>query len=89
MHSFRGLLRSCLAHSVHCVPWYSGTGWTVGMEVLRVGCFRTFPFCPLCPMVQWDGMDSWDSGSESGMLYDVPILSIVSHGTVGWEGQLG
>ena len=56
------------SHSVHCVPWYSGTGWTVGIVVVRVGCFRTFPFCPLCPMVQWDGMDSWDGGTENGML---------------------
>ena len=38
------------------------------MVVLRVGCFRTFPFCPLCAMVQWDRMDNRDGGTESGML---------------------
>ena len=73
--------------SVHCVPWYNGTGLTVGIVVLRVGCFMTFPFCPLCPMVQWDRKDSWDSGIESGMPWDLPILSIVSHGTVGQDGE--
>ena len=46
------------SHSVHCVPWYSGTGRTVGVVVLRVGCL--------------------------GIL---PILSIVSHGTMGWDGN--
>ena len=49
-------------------PLCPGTGWTVGMVVLKVGCLGYFPFCPLCPMVQFDGMDSWDSGSENGML---------------------
>ena len=77
------------SHSVHYFPWYSGMGWTVGIVVLRVGCLGTFPFCPLCPMVQWDGIDSWDGGTESGMPWDLPILSIVSHGTMGRDGQLG
>ena len=44
-----------------------------------MGCFRTFPFCPLLPMVQWDGMDSWH-GMDSWDRMDSPSLPMVQ-----WE----
>ena len=40
-------------------------------------------------MVLWDGMDSWDLPSESVPVGDAPKLSILSHGTTGWDVQLG
>ena len=44
-----------------------------------MGHLGTFPFCPLLPMVQWDGMGSWDGGIVNGTLWDIPTLSIASH----------
>ena len=46
--------RSILSHGT--------TGWD--------GQLGTFLNCPSCPMVRWDGMDSWDLPSESGTCWE-------------------
>ena len=60
-------------------------GWTLGIGVLCMGQLGIPTVCPLLPMVQWDGMDTWDWGTVHGTAWDSHSVSI----TVGWDGHLG
>ena len=43
-----------------------------------------FGMFPLCPMVQ---DRQWDPAWGVVQFWDVPTLSLPSHGTLGWDGQ--
>ena len=78
------------SHSVsitsHCTVGWDGH---LGLGVLYMGQLGIPTMCPLLPMVQWDGMDTWDWGTVHGTVWDSHSVSITSHGTVGWDGHLG
>jgi len=66
-------------------------GWDGHLRfgVLCMGQLGVPPVCPLLPTVQWDGMDTWDLGCCAWDSLGFPSVSIISHGTVGWDGHLG
>ena len=74
-------------YSVPSFPWYIGMGWREGIQAWGVVWFGMFLHCPFCPMVHWDGMDSRNSAMGRGMVWDVPTLSLLSQGTLGWDGH--
>ena len=41
------------------------------------------------PLVQWDGMDRWDSSTDYETVGQSVGLPCVPTGTVGWDGQVG
>ena len=49
-----------------------------------MGPFGTFPFCPIRPMVQWDGMDSRNRTSCMGHFQMFPFCPI--RPMVQWDG---
>ena len=105
------------SHPIPSVPWYNGTGWTVGIKlahVVQLGFVPSsvvhlgfVPSYPKCPMAQWDRWDKfcpirpipsvpWSSGMNTYGTSTIcpikcstpgicPILSQLSHGTMGWD----
>ena len=41
------------------------------------------------PLVQWDGMDRWDSNMDYGTVGQFVGIPCVPIGTVGWDRQVG
>ena len=41
------------------------------------------------PLVQWDGMDRWDSSMDYGTVGQPVGIPRVPTGTVGWDRQVG
>ena len=72
------------SHSVS-ITSHGTVGWDghLGFGVLCMGQLGIPTVCPLLPMVQWDGMDTWDWGTVHGTAWDSHSVSITSHGTVG------
>ena len=69
--------------------WYNGTGWTHGIGhtswYMMGHPIRSHPF----PMVQRDGMDTWDWAHcmvHCGTSHSVPSPP---NGTMGWDGHMG
>ena len=70
-----GIWVLCMGHlgipqCVHYFPRYSGMGWTLGIGVMCMGQLGIPTVCPLLPMVQWDGMDTWDWSTVHGTAWD-------------------
>ena len=62
---------------------------TLGIRLGWMDQCGIFRLCPFLPIVHWDGMDSWDKCRMDGTAWDIPLMSIPSHSTLGWDGQLG
>ena len=57
-------------------------GWTPAMCMGQLGIPTV---CPLRPMVQWDGMDTWDWGVVHGTAWDFPVCPL--RPMVQWDGM--
>ena len=72
-----------------CTHWYSGMGRTGGIVVWTAGQCVSLWESHVYPLVQWDGMDRWDSSMDCGTVCQSVGIPRVPIGTVGWDGQVG
>ena len=82
---YNGIIPGCPT----CTKWYNGTGWTLGIEPLWLVQWDYPGMSHLYQMVQWYGMDTWDSTplvGTMGLSQDVPP---VPNGTMVRDGHLG
>ena len=82
---YNGIIPGCPT----CTKWYNGTGWTLGIQPPWLVQWDYPGMSHLHQMVQWYGMDTWDSTplvSTMGLSRDVPPAP---NGTMVRYGHLG
>ena len=72
-----------------CTHWYSGMGRTGGIAIWTMGQWVSLWESQVYQLVQWDGMDRWDSSMDYGTVGQSVGIPCVPIGTVGWDGQVG
>ena len=83
---------TCYTLSSLSIPSHCTMGWNGQTRIhtkVYVPLATPCPHCPSHPTVPWDGMDRLGYILKCPICYTLPPVSIPSHCTMGWNGQIG